>query len=124
MRPSFDDRDQAIKHERIARWNKRAGPRVGDFLQLNKDQLHRFTHDWGEDIQITDRHYPGHGSFYFGGGYCSYSGGLDSAIAKDRLEDTGEIREGTVWFFHHGYAQAHNGVHTTIPCRVYRLRSP
>lgn len=120
----FDARDEEIRQQRITAWQQRQGPRVGDFVLMNDGTTRRFTHDWGEDIQTTSSYYPTHGSFYFGDGYCSYSGGLDPAILKTSIEDTGETRDGTVWFFHHGCSGAHRGVHCTIPCRVYRQLPP
>lgn len=121
MHPVFDERDQAIKDRRIAKWNLRPGPRVGDYLEYPDGSLRRFTHDWGDAIQVTNKYYPEHGSFYFAGPYCSYSGGLDPAINKSRLVYSGRTREASVWFFHHDVAAAHNGITTSIPCRVYRL---
>lgn len=125
MHPTFDHRDQQLRDKATELWNKRPGPRVGDFLEMPDGTLHRFTHDWGDHIQITSRYYPEHGSFYFAdAGYCSYSGGLDPGFPKACLLDTGRCQPGPVWFFHHGCAAAHNAVHTAIPCRVYRLTEP
>lgn len=125
MRPIFDQRDQQLKDRALALWEKRTGPRVGDFLEMPNGRLHRFTHDWGDQIQITSHYYPHHGSFYFGqGGTCSYSGGLDPGFPKASIEATERVLQGPVWMFHHGYAAAHNGVPTTIPCRVFRLTEP
>lgn len=121
MRPTFDARDQEIKDKRLKLWNSRAGPRVGDFVIMPDGQTLRFAHDWGEDIQTTSRTYPTDSSFYFSAnGHCSHSGSLDNAILKTQLHETTEIREANIWFFHHDHACAHNGVRTTIPCRVYR----
>lgn len=121
MPPIFDDKDYAIKTHRLVFWDSVGGPRVGDFLELEDGTLHRFTHAWDETLRTTSALYPGHGSFYFGPGFCSYSGGLDPGVTRTRLQDTGRIKEGCVWFFHHDYACAHNAVTTTIPCRVYRV---
>jgi hypothetical protein len=118
VRPQFDERDQEIRAERCAEWTSREGPCVGDYVIMPNGELRRFTHDWGGDIQTTWKGEAG--SFYFGkGGYCSYSGSLDSAIPKALLHPLDEWKAGAVWFFHHDSARAHNGVHTTIPCRVY-----
>lgn len=121
MPPQFDTADQAIKDRNLKLWNTIPGPRVGDFLEYDDGTLRRFTHDWGDSIQITSISEPGGGSFYLAFGYCSYSGGLDPGIHKSRLRDTGVSKEGRVWFFHHDHARGHNGVSTSIPCRVYRL---
>lgn len=120
-RPTFDDRDQEIKDARVALWNDRAGPRVGDFVEMLDGSLRRFTHDWGDEIQTTSGFQPEDASFYFGrAGYCSFSGSLDPSIPKARLVETERSKDGRVWFFHHDQAGASRGVHTTIPCRVYR----
>lgn len=119
LRPKFDARDQEIKDQRLKIWDARTGPRVGDFVIMPDGQTLRFAHDWGEDIQTTSRMFHGDSSFYFSG-TCSHSGALDDAIPKTCLSDTGELRLGPVWFFHHDHASARNGVRTTIPCRVYR----
>lgn len=119
--PRFDDRDAEIRRERMEARALLLGPRVGDFVRMpGEDGLRRFTYDWGDDIQTTWGP-NSDGSFYLCvGGGMSYSGGLDPAILKSRLIDTGEVRDGRCWFFHHAFQQAHNGVHTRVPCRVYR----
>ena len=33
--------------------------------------------------------------------------------------DTGDVRNGPVWFFHHDYSRAHNGVDTVTAFRVW-----
>lgn len=118
MSPTFDAKDQEILDERIAKYNERKGPRVGDFVYLQgEDKPRRFTYDWGKDIQATS----GFGeSFYLGPGYIEFSGGLSSPIVKNDLHDTGETRMGSVWFFHHHRVEAHNGVHAEMPFRVFR----
>ncbi len=118
MRPTFDERDEKIKQERLALWNAVKGPRVGDFVKMPDGSLRRFTHDWSDSLQTTVT-FQSDESFYFAGPYMSFSGSLDPGISKENLTDTGEIKEGRCWFFHHGYVQAHGSVHTTVPCRVY-----
>lgn len=116
----FDDRDEAIRQARVVIWQTRSGPRVGDYVEMADGTLRRFTHDWGDEIQVSCTWCGG--SFYFGHGRCDYSGALDPAIAKADLTDTGTLRDGPVWFFHHDRAGAGRGVDCTIPCRVYRQR--
>jgi len=118
MRPTFDDRDATIKARRLAAWNTRNGPRVGDFVIMPDLTYQRFSHDWGDSIQTSEG-----GSFYLGEGYASFSGGLNPSVPKSRLVLTDEIREGSFWFFHHDFMRAHNGVYFTAPCRVYRLEA-
>ena len=118
MRPTFDDRDQAILTQRLSQWNQRAGPRVGDFVRFPDGSLHRFTHAWDDGLQTAPA---GHGSYYLGEGFCSYSGSLDPLIPSTRIHATDATEDGRIWFFHHDYWCAHNGVVAMIPCRVYQL---
>jgi hypothetical protein len=121
-----DEKDQAIRTKTIAAWLARPGVRVGDFVKMLDGTLRRFTHDWGDDIQTTSYKVSGgdgDASFYVGaGGFASYSGGLDPAISKDRLVETGETRFGNFWFFHHGFSGAGRGRIFEMPCRVYEQR--
>ena len=110
-----DIRDYDIAMERYLEWNKRPGPRVGDFVIMPDGTVERFSHDWGEDIQTCF-----HGSFYFGHGYADMSGGLNAAIPKSKITDTGEMKPGYFWFFHHDYHTAHHGVGLEADCRVYK----
>jgi hypothetical protein len=121
VNPAFDDKDAVILRNRIEAWDKRTGPRVGDFVLMPNGQKRRFTHAWDDGMQTT---YPGfgNGSFHFGKeGYMDYSGSLDSSIKFERIVDTGECEEGVAWFFHHNEMRAHNGVDCHVPCRVYRV---
>lgn len=120
-RPNFDDIDQRIKSTRVGRWNDRSGPRVGDYARMPDGTLRRFTHDWDHSIQTTSNSFPEDASFYFADNYCSFSGSHGDNIKKTRIKDSGEVKEGRVWFFHHDQHCAHNGVHTTIPCRIYEI---
>lgn len=120
MPPEFDNEDQGILNNRIEQWNKRQGPRVGDYIQMLDGTVRRFTHDWGNTIQTET---PGNkfgSSFYFGNGYMEFSGGLDRAIPKEQIRATTETKDGYAWFFHHDWKTAHNGVHFNVPCRVYQ----
>lgn len=121
--PEFDALDQEIRDIRAKGYDVLPGPRVGDFLRVADGKFLRFTYDWGTEIQTTVRPTSNSdsGSFYLGDGEASYSGGLESAIDKRKLRDTGEKRLGSFWFFHHNYRAAHNGVSVKIPCRVFEL---
>lgn len=123
MHPDFDEKDAAILAERQAAFDTRKGPRVGDFIVMPDKTLRRFTHDWGESIQTTCKpHEFGPESFYITeDGFASYSGALDPAIDKKLIIETESTKDGYFWFFHHNHVQAHNGVHATMPCRVYRI---
>ena len=123
-RPTFDDRDSELLSERVARWNARPGPRVGDFILMLDGTTRRFAHNWVNSLQTTYVWRNGRqdtGSFYFDrSGYMSMSGSLDDPIPLDQIVDTGELRAGSAWFFHHDWAQAHNGVYVNVMCRVFR----
>ena len=114
MRPIFDEKDEVILSQRIQSWNERMGPRVGDYIRLKDGALERFTYHWPDGMQTGFG-----GSFYLGTGYVSYSGSLNPNIPIDRIQDTGEMMNGTFWFFHHDMQCAHNGVDVKVPCRMY-----
>ena len=121
MSTVFDEKDRAIRDARIAMWSGRTGPRVGDFVVMSEGDVRRFTHDWGDDIQVTSG-IGGDGSFYFTrDGFMDYSGGLHPPILKTKLVDLNQTRMGHAWFFHHDERRAHNGVTCSVPCRVYRV---
>ena len=118
---TIDQRDNELLFARIAARANIDGARVGDWCRLPDDNMVRFTHDWGDDLQ-TDRG-QGLGSFYFSRcGFMDYSGGLDRALPRDRLHDTGAMLAAPCWFFHHDRPAAHNGVTVSVPCRVFELR--
>ena len=115
MKPIFDEKDSAILAERILFWNERVGPRVGDYIRLQDGTLARFTYHWPEGLQTGYG-----GSFYIGTGYASYSGSLNPNIPINRIQVTGDVMDGTFWFFHHDSHCAHNGVDVKVPCRIYK----
>lgn len=117
--PNFDDRDVEIARERLAEWNERQGPRVGDWIAMRDGTMRRFTHNWGDGLQTTCGDGDA-GSFYFYGCSMSFSGSLDRSVPASEIVETSEIRNGRAWFFHHGQTGAHRGVYFTVPCRVYR----
>jgi hypothetical protein len=126
-RTELDDRDRDILSKRAGRfWARHTQietlPRVGDYVDFADGVSRRVSHvwDWGTpSVQTSDG-----GSFYLGDEGCSFSGGLYPGVYTDTLTLTGETREGSVWFFHHNYATAHNGVETTMPFAVYRCSLP
>jgi len=110
-----DDRDQAILEEKISEMEELIGPRVGDFVIFSDGVAHRFSYDWDGSLQTSEG-----GSFYLGRGHVSFSGGLNPPIPKTKLVDTGETKIGRVWFFHHNFATAHNGVNAEVEFKVYK----
>lgn len=122
--PAVDERDSAILAGLRAKWESVDGARVGDYVRMLDGSLRRFTHHWGDSIQTTcggSHPCAEDQSFRFCGHSMSFSGSLDSAIPVKSLRDTGEIKDGRAWFFHHGDVRAHNGVTVLVPCRVYEV---
>ena len=116
-----------LLRKRVRLFNKRHGPRVGDWIILTNGKMTRFTHDWGfwkkedQGIQIGDRERGGDcGSFYLGDGYCSYSGSLDPCVLRKNMRRTMKKKPGRVWFFDHDHACAGGGVDFKMMFRVYK----
>lgn len=118
----LDERDCVIRAERIAAFDALdEWPREGDYVRFADGVERRVSfvtpRDWAPEadaVQTSDV-----GSWYFGRGYCSFSGGLFIGVPHRTLTLTDETKDGSVWFFHHDHRCADNGVHTTIPFRVY-----
>lgn len=120
-RPGFDESDAELARKRLAVWNQIEGARVGDWVLMLDRTERRFTYDWGSELQTTCKGpAAADASFYFYGSCMSFSGSLDRAIPRAGLVDTGELRNGSAWFFHHNQSGAHRGVYFTVPCRVFR----
>jgi len=128
---NLDDVDMTILSERASRfWVQHHGPAVGDYIDFADGVTRRISHVWtfGDiTVQTSDG-----GSFYLANGSLSYSGGLyhgwnnviRPGIPIETLTLTGETREGAVWFFHHDWHTAHNGVYTTMRFAVYTCTLP
>jgi hypothetical protein len=108
-----------ILKERFERFEKRTGPRIGDYLILPNGCKRRFTHDWGAEIQITL--WGICGSFYLShGGGVSFSGGLDSGLSVEKMVKTEEVQMGKFWFFANNEVRAHNSIDVLMPCAVWQ----
>ncbi len=114
MPTTLDERDDAILAERTAALDAVDGPRVGDYVDFADGVTRRISYLWPGHAQTSD-----YGSYYLGNGYVSMSGSLFVPVPTDTLALTDEKRDGAVWFFHHDWAQAHNGIGMTIPFRVF-----
>lgn len=111
----MSERDAAILAERVEALDAIAGPRVGDFVRFADGTMRRASHDWfGESMQTSTG-----GSFYLGKGYVSFSGSLFHGVSPETLTDTGERKDGRVWFFHNDYATAGGGVDAVVSFRVF-----
>jgi hypothetical protein len=127
MHPHFDARDEAIRQTSIAAMAQHKGPQVGDFIDFANGITRRISHiwDWENDVATMSIQTSTGGSFYLDtGGSCSFSGGLYPAVPFTACTLTEEVRDGAVWFFHHNYTTAHNGVTCTVPFRVYHCAIP
>jgi len=119
MKPEFDEIDRLIFEEREVLYSKLTGPRVGDWVYLlGESKPRRFTHDWGDDIQVASSQ-GDCGSFYLGEKFCEYSGGLDPGIKKSKLRETDKFLPGRIWFFHHDCPTAQNGVEKMMEFKVW-----
>lgn len=114
--PDLDEIDRTILEERISARMYHKGPRIGDYCNMLDGRRLRFSHDWGDDIQVSEG-----GSFYLSaGGYTSFSGGLEPAIPKSTISKGHEMSPlGSFWFFHHDHRGAHRGVQVKALCRVF-----
>lgn len=122
MPSPLDPRDNLILADRRASLDAIRTPRVGDFVRFADGTERRISHlwtemeDWGmeDNAQTSDG-----GSFYLGHGYVSFSGSLYGGTPINKLRLANDKKLGSVWFFHHDYARAHNGVDAEIPFRIY-----
>lgn len=118
--PEFDERDQSLLDERMAKLDKIGGPRVGDWVIFADGTERRISYVWpASDLPDVQTSNDG-GGWSLNSEYPSYSGGLFSAVFRSTLTDTGETRPGQVWLFHHDLWTAHNGVYTSVAFRVFR----
>jgi hypothetical protein len=124
-RPAFDERDAEILAKRSAAYDEIAGPRDGDFVVFADEVTRRISYVWRDErgaafsVQTSDG-----GSYYLGDGYVSMSGSLYSGVKPETLTLTDEKRVGRIWFFHHDFHTAHNGVDATMPFRVFTCSEP
>ncbi len=128
----MNDNDTILK-TRLAAFDARPGPRVGDYLQIPKQKprqsrwwakipdFTRFTHHWGDSLQTGGQQF---GSYYLtSGGGLSYSGGLDPGLAlADIQPEPCGIRPGQVWFFDRDISGAGRGVNFMADMRIFAVR--
>jgi hypothetical protein len=111
--------NKAILNVRMKKYDRIAGPRVGDWLDTPAGS-YRIAHNWGDSVQPTITKGDS-GSFYLGSGFLEYSGGLGRAIPSLRIIPTEEKRNAKIWFFSGDEARANNGVSFEISFRVFRV---
>lgn len=118
----FDEVDAALMAERAVRRALIPGVRVGDFCVMADGSVRRFTHHWGDSLQVTYEDMPG--SFHCcWNGALSYSGALAPSVPVSSLQLREGLQDGACWIFHHDLSGAHRGVSGVIPCRVYEVVS-
>lgn len=120
--PNFDEKDAHILAERVAALNaRRESLRVGDWVIFADGVERRISYIWADenDVPFSVQTSKG-GSFYLGDGYVSFSGSLFKPVKPETLTLTGDVRKGSVWFFHHDYSTAHNGVYAEMDFRVFK----
>lgn len=120
----LDEKDQIILKQRQVLLDKsaQAGPMQGDFIRFADGEYRRIAHVWtgdGQPEHIQPNLASQGGSYYLGEGYVSYSGGLASAIPWCHFSRSSERMRGVIWFFHHDYATAHNGVYDYADFQVW-----
>jgi len=117
----LDERDSAILAERVASIDALDGPRVGDYVRFADGIERRASFvtpkEWLPDVDSVQTSYGG--SWHLGDGYTNFSGSLYMGVPRSSLTLTDEVKDGAVWFFHHDYWQAGNGVDVLVPFRVY-----
>lgn len=111
--------------QRIEQYNNIDGIRVGDYIKEN-DTYIQVTHIWYDDnekqelLQTQDLNF-GHGSFYLGNGYISYSGSLNTGYHTKNYTFNllDEKKQGVIWFFKRNIHTAHNGINFNMNFRVF-----
>ena len=117
-----DDKDMEILAARMEQRRQNfTKPTVGDWLRDTTGAYRQISHVWeledGDQYQTTKG-----GSFYLcTNGYCSYSGSLYLSEPAALVTPTTETRPALVWFFHHDYHTAHNGVTVQVSFPVFVL---
>jgi hypothetical protein len=116
------EENRPLVEQRIKNYNEQCKdiPLVGEFFINLKGEFKRFTHCWGDCIQVGASE-TNSGFYLNDSGRCSYSGSLDPSIPHENFQLTDEVKMGNVWTFDRNYAQAHNGYYYQIPFRVWKL---
>lgn len=117
----LDDIDANMLRARMEAKKRHHGPQVGDWLRYPNDDMRRFTHHWGDGLQVASGT-GDYGSFYFDdSGLMSYSGGLDPSIPTKTIKATDQTAPARAWFFHHDHRRGHNGVTVSVEVPVWEL---
>jgi len=100
-------------------YNSIRGIRIGDWIKLNSKDYTRVTYTHQDGTIQTGGN---GGSYYFGNGVISYSGGLDSGFNIRDLVETNKKKLGSIWFFHNDYATGGGGVNFDMLFRVFEVK--
>ena len=115
MHDRFNDpQNQAILKRNMAAFDKKAGPRVGDYVRFSCGTTRRISHHWGDAVQTSAG-----GSFCLGEGHISFSGQLYRSVPVESLTLTNEQQDGAVWFPDRDWLRADCAVHARVPFRVF-----
>lgn len=112
---TLDEKDLAYVKAALELRFEKTVPLVGDFVKMPDGKIQRFAHDWDDSLQTCE----GDSFYLYKSGLASMSGGLNPSIPLNQIVVIPEQMQGSFWTFHHGYAEAHNGVYFKIPCRVW-----
>ena len=114
-------RADLLNYSLVLAWTRRriAAPalQVGDVVRLADGSTRRVAHIWPDGWQPTWTE--GAGSFAFGDGDTSYSGGLDPLLPFP--EPTEETQPAAFWIPHHDRLCAGCAVHVSLPVRVWQM---
>jgi flavin-dependent dehydrogenase len=124
--PTIDERDEQHIARSVEALNKARQesdePLDGDFVVFADGVRRRVSEvlPGGYGVQTSNA-----GSWYLSElGVSFTNGSLYLPVPKESLTLTDETCDGQVWFFHHNYTDAGNGVNTAISFRVYRCSEP
>jgi hypothetical protein len=110
--------------KRRDKYNRRKGPREGDWVIEKNGKISRITYIWTDEKGIPFQIQTGgskYGSFYLGNGYISYSGSLDHGHKPNKLRMLKRKMEGQVWFFKDNMWGAHRSVDFMMEFRVFKV---
>ena len=105
----------------MAAYDKREGPREGDWIRHPSGYMSRITADWESHVQPGGAKY---GRYHLNQHGASYSGSCEPCIPVSGLRKTEEVKDGSVWIWDRGFSGAGRGVDFVVPFRVYETDEP
>jgi len=103
-----------------ARQDGNGKPRVGDWVRFADGTEGRIScRHWSPDVQWSWG-----GSFHlYDSGNFDFSGSLEPSFPLSNLEPTSEVKDGLIWIFNRGHAEANAGVYFQVPLAVWKCVS-